>query len=31
MKPGDWVCISVERIGDLANPVVAESLWGLTS
>ena len=31
MKPGDWVCISVERIGELANPVVAESLWGLTS
>jgi len=26
MKPGDRVCISVEKIGELANPVVAERL-----
>jgi 2-keto-4-pentenoate hydratase/2-oxohepta-3-ene-1,7-dioic acid hydratase in catechol pathway len=26
MQPGDWVCISIEKIGELANPVVAEGL-----
>jgi 2-keto-4-pentenoate hydratase/2-oxohepta-3-ene-1,7-dioic acid hydratase in catechol pathway len=23
MKPGDRVCVSIEKIGQLANPVVA--------